>query len=132
MLDHAKRIFQTDNFFAGIPSNLEAMSTEDCSTLKHHDFHILGRVVITDKLASKLSALLVNNPEAFYTADANWMRSRIRLISRTAQQLRQDRAQQQWDTSRTRAVRAVRAVLQSDAYQKKQSNLRDVTGNVPS
>jgi hypothetical protein len=91
MLAHAKRIFQTDRFCAGIPSNLEAMSAEDCSTLHHHDFHVLGRVILTAELAVKLRALLGNNPGATYTADANWMRSRIRQISSAAQRLRHDR-----------------------------------------
>lgn len=75
MLAHAKRIFQTDQFCAGIPSNLAAMSAEDCATLHHHDFHLLGRVVINAELGDKLRALLANNPGAIYTADANWLRS---------------------------------------------------------
>lgn len=114
MLTHAKRIFQTDRFCAGIPSNLEAMSCEDCSTLLHHDFHVLGRVILTAELSSKLRVLLKNNPDALYTADANWMRSRIRQISSAAQRLRHGCSPRNgFETARTRAVRAI---LRSDAY----------------
>ncbi|MPQ69229.1 hypothetical protein GC387_21735 [Pseudomonas sp. MWU12-2323] len=118
MLAHAKRIFQTDRFCAGIPSNLEAMSAEDCSTLHHHDFHVLGRVILNTELAVKLRTLLANNPGATYTADANWMRSRIRQISSAAQDLRHDPSRNPFESSRTRAVRAV---LRSDAYHYKQA-----------
>ena len=113
MLGHARRIFQTDRFCAGIPSNLEAMSVEDCSTLHHHDFHVLGRVVLTAELAGKLSALLANNAGARYTADANWMRSRIRQISSEAERLRYEPSRNPFETSRTSAVRSV---LRRDAY----------------
>lgn len=116
MLGHARRIFKTDRFCAGIPSNLAAMSAEDCATLHHHDFHVLGRVVMTVELAGKLDALLANNPGALYTADANWMRSRIRQISSEAERLRYEPSRNPFETSRTRAVRAV---LRSDAYPQK-------------
>ncbi|WP_256587828.1 hypothetical protein [Pseudomonas sp. Irchel 3E13] len=117
MLAHAKRIFQTDRFCAGIPSNLEAMSAEDCSTLHHHDFHVLGRVILTPELWDKLQALLANNQDATYTADANWLRSRIQKISRAAQRLRHEPTRNPFDTSRARAVRSV---LREEAYQYKQ------------
>ncbi|MCE0853527.1 hypothetical protein LU689_26855 [Pseudomonas asiatica] len=117
MLAHAKRIFQTDQFCAGIPSNLAAMSAEDCATLHHHDFHLLGRVVINAELGDKLRALLANNPDAIYTADANWLRSRIRQISLAAKDLRQAPPDNPFESSRTRAVRAV---LRQDAYHQKQ------------
>lgn len=118
MLAHAKRIFQTDRFCAGVPSNLEAMSAEDCATLHHHDFHVLGRVILTSDLAVKLRALLANNPAATYTADANWMRSRIAQISTAAQHLRYEPSHSPFESSRTRAVRSV---LRCDAYRYKQA-----------
>lgn len=118
MLDHARRIFKTDRFCAGIPSNLEAMSAEECSTLHHHDFHVLGRVVMTAELTAKMKALLVNNPGATYTADANWLRSRIRQISSVASRFRCEPAPFPFESSRTRAVRSI---LRSDAYSYKQS-----------
>lgn len=115
MLAHAKRIFQTDRFCAGIPSNLEAMSAEDCATLHHHDFHVLGRVIMTAELELKLRALQANNPGATYTADANWLRSRIRQITNAAQRLRHEPSKDRFETLRTRAVRSV---LRDEAYGK--------------
>lgn len=120
MLAHAKRIFKTDGFCAGIPSNLAAMSAADCSTLRHHDFHVLGRVVMTAELAVKMNALLAGNPDSRYTADANWLRSRIRQISSAAQRFRQEPSRNEWrfESSRTRAVRSL---LCCDAYHYKQA-----------
>lgn len=116
MLKNAIRILGTDRFCVGVPSNLEAMTCADALTLRHHDFHILGRVVLTPELTSKLNALLTNNPGAVYTADANWLRARIREISSAAQALRQDPSTPSWDSFRTRAVRSI---LRNDAYQYK-------------
>lgn len=107
------QIFGTDRFCAGIPSNLEAMSADDCSTLHHTDFHILGRVVMTDDLVQKIDALKANNPDANYTADANWLRARTRKISIEASALTPDRSNGLGDTKRTRAVRNI---LQQEAY----------------
>lgn len=118
MLAQAKRIFQTDKLCAGIPSNLAAMDVGDCSTLHHHDFHILGRVVVTPELAAKLNALLANNPDATYTADANWMRSRLREICSASERLRFDPNRNPFESPRTRAVRSV---IRSDAYECKQA-----------
>lgn len=117
MLAHSKRIFGTDRFCAGIPSNLEAMTAEDAGTLHHHDFHVLGRVIMTRDLALKVQALLRNNPDAYFTSDANWLRARIRQISKAADALRHDRTGG-WESSRTRAVRHA---LRCDAYQYKRA-----------
>lgn len=116
LLDKAKAIFGTDRLCAGIPSNLAAMGAEDAATLNHTDFHILGRVILTADLMKKLSVLLANNPGATYTADANWMRSRIREISQARTVATPDPLGRPGDSSRTRAVRAV---LRQDAYQYK-------------
>lgn len=118
LLEEAKHIFKTSRFCAGIPSNLEAMGADDCSTLYHHDFHVLGRVILTPELKLKLEALLANNPNAIYTADANWMRSRIREISAMTDALRQDKSKTHWDSSRTRAVRSL---LKCGAYDHQQA-----------
>jgi hypothetical protein len=80
MLAAAKSILGTDNFVAGIPSNEAAMSVAEVSTLRHHAFHILGRVQKNDQQIARLSALADNNPSATINADANWMRSRIPTI----------------------------------------------------
>jgi len=113
MLEHAKRIFGTDQFCAGIPSNLEAMSAEDCLTLHHHDFHVLGRVVLTAELRMKLDALMANNPDANYTSDANWMRSRMRKISAAMKGFRGQEYRNPHDTPR---MWAVMEVLRNDPY----------------
>lgn len=113
MLELAKQTFGTDRFCAGIPSNLEAMSAEDCSTLFHSDFHVLGRVILTEELERKLGALKANNPEANYTADANWLRARTKKISVEANSLSPDRSMGLGDTKRTRAVRNI---LRQEAY----------------
>lgn len=113
MLALAKQIFGTDRFCAGIPSNLEAMSADDCSTLFHSDFHILGRVILTEELVKKIAALKLNNPEANYTADANWLRARTKKISVEANSLAPDLSTGLGDTKRTRAVRNI---LQQEAY----------------
>ncbi|MDD1009360.1 MULTISPECIES: hypothetical protein [Pseudomonas] len=113
MLALAKDTFGSDRFCVGVPSNLEAMSAGDCSTLHHSDFHILGRVVMTDELVQKIDALKANNPDANYTADANWLRARTRKISIEVSSLAPDRSSGLGDTKRTRAVRNV---LQQEAY----------------
>ena len=116
LLDKAKAIFGTDSFCAGIPSNLAAMGAEDSATITHTDFHILGRVILTADLKSKLSVLLANNPGATYTADANWLRSRISEIKQARTVATPDPMGRPTDSSRTRAVREV---LRKDAYQYK-------------
>lgn len=116
LLDAATDIFGTARFCAGIPSNLAAMGADDAATLHHTDFHILGRVIITDDLRAKLSALLANNPNATYTSDANWLRSRLKEISQARTVAPPNPLCRPIDSSRTRAVRAV---LQVDAYQYK-------------
>jgi hypothetical protein len=104
MLEFAKQIFQTDRFTAGIPSNLEAMSVRDCATLRHHDFHVLGRVVATDEVQAKVDVLRDNNPGATLTADANWLRSRLAKVAAVVTQPLDLRVM---DTRRTQAVRQV-------------------------
>ncbi|WP_262381982.1 hypothetical protein [Pseudomonas proteolytica] len=111
MLEKATEIFKTSRFAAGIPSNLEALTAADCSTLWHQDFHILGRVKITPDLSLKLQALSKNNPGAQFTSDANWLRSRLKKIS-SMQTTRLDMRYQ----VETRRTQAVRAVLDFDAY----------------
>ena len=118
LLDAAKKVFGTARVCAGIPSNLAAMGVDDVARLKHTDFHILGRVVLTPDLMKKLSVLLLNNPGATYTADANWMRSRIRDIAQARTVASPDPLGRPQDSARTRAVRAV---LRQDAYRYKNS-----------
>lgn len=113
LLEKAKRIFGTDKLCAGIPSNLSAMPPADCATLHHHDFHILGRVVMTEELRQKMAALQANNPLANFTADANWLRSRIRKLSLPEARI-PNTSGMPHDSRRTRAVKRL---LISEAYQ---------------
>ncbi|WP_434716344.1 hypothetical protein [Paraburkholderia sp. A3RO-2L] len=80
MLERAKSILGTGQFVAGIPSNAEAMSVAECATLKHHSFHVLGRVQMNEDQVARIEALRTLQPQAEITADANWMRSRIDQI----------------------------------------------------
>lgn len=80
MLSRVTSILGTDVFVAGIPSNAEAMSVEECATLKHHRFHVLGRVQMNAEQVARFAALRHLQPQAEITADANWMRSRIDQI----------------------------------------------------
>ena len=82
MIEHIAQILGTRNWIAGIPSNKAAMSVEECATLSHNQFHILGRVTLNSEQDLRLKALRRNNPSAFISADANWLRSHIALISR--------------------------------------------------
>ncbi|MNR57883.1 hypothetical protein D3C85_1787480 [compost metagenome] len=68
---------------------------------------------MTEELEKKLEALKANNPDANYTADANWLRARTRKISIEANTLAPDRSRGLGDTKRTRAVRNI---LQQEAY----------------
>lgn len=109
LLALAKELFATDKFCAGIPSNEAALSIDDCRGLKHNDFHILGRVVMSGDVQEKINALLANCQDARLTSDANWLRSRTRTIS----SLRDKMEINQIAMRRTRAVE--RALL-SDRY----------------
>lgn len=99
----------TTMFCAGIPSNEAAMTPEECSWLKHHDFHILGRVKLNPEIAAKVAALMINSPEANLTADANWLRSRTAKASR----LHSAMPQKQFESRRTQAVTHL---LRSEGY----------------
>lgn len=111
MLAIATEIFGTNQFAAGIPSNLEAMTAVDCLTLRHSDFHVLGRVALTDELREKVSALLKANPNAHLTSDANWLRSRVsRLASVPTFRCDYERV------FLTRRTQAVMHLLKSESY----------------
>lgn len=115
LLDEAKRIFGTPRLCAGIPSNLEAMGPEDCATLRHDDFHLLGRVVVTPELGEKLKAILANNPNATLTSDANWMRSRLKKISQALSDTKRPEFGP-GKVSETRRSQALAYVLVKEAY----------------
>lgn len=115
MLAKAVEILGTDQFVAGIPSNEAAMTISQAATLKHHTFHILGRVQRNEQQEARIAALRTLNPDAGLTADANWMRSRTALISSTTEKVKAERRSSkepryQLEGSRTAALtRMIRA-----------------------
>lgn len=119
MIEAAKVIFGTDQFCAGIPSNLAAMPAEQCAKIKHHDFHVLGRVHFSREVQEKFDALIGSNPGARISADATWLRSRTKQLCQTEEVIRQERRRpdysrvERYDSLRTCTVRAL---LRSDAY----------------
>lgn len=108
MIDAVAQILDTDAFIAGIPSNAAAMSLEECASIRHHSFHILGRVQKNDEQLGRIMALRHHQPDAPITADANWLRSRLRVVSQNAEELRAAGAHRTlWaDSVRTQAVAA--------------------------
>lgn len=103
MLARAAAVLGTDRFVAGIPSNKEALSMAECRTLNHHAFHVLGRVQMNQDQIDRLAALTAQNPTAIITADANWLRSRIGIVSELGEGGRRARA------SESKEVRAAAA-----------------------
>lgn len=117
MIDAVRAILETDRFIAGIPSNAAAMSLEECESIEHHAFHILGRVQKNDEQVARIAALRSRQPGAAITADANWLRSRLSLVSRNVHEIRANGIRQEawWEESvRTRAV--VRAIQEDVAW----------------
>jgi len=125
MLARAVAILGTDRIVAGIPSNKEALSLAECASLKHHAFHILGRVQMNQDQVERMGALTAQNPEATITADANWLRSRLGLVSNMADQERRARSSAPvandvatWLRPTTRAVAITSALVQEKAWGK--------------
>lgn len=80
MLARVSAVLGGHRFVAGIPSNKAAMSIDDCATLDHPAFHILGRVQLDELQQQRVEALRARNPAASITADANWLRSRLKAV----------------------------------------------------
>ena len=125
LLQRAKQIFGCDKFCAGIPSNLQVMELQDAASLRHDQFHILGRVVLTPELKVKVQTLIENNPAATFSADANWLRSRITRICSDSNLIRCDTACWPMQSSRTRAVRAL---LRTESYCRSGCNPAEMVG----
>ena len=81
VLDTIRLILEGAPFVIGIPSNKEALSIEECATLHHDAFHILGRVQVDQLQQARIDALMSASPKAELTADASWIRSRLRDVS---------------------------------------------------
>lgn len=99
MLDAVKEVLGTDRFVAGIPSCKAAMSIQECATLTHHSFHILGRVQMDDTQDDRIAALRCGNANAAITADANWLRSRMASVCRMKDDIDGDRREMQLTSS---------------------------------
>ena len=112
MLSAVANILGTHNFVAGIPSNKEALSIEECRTLVHGAYHILGRVSMNDEQVMRIAALRDGSPDARITADANWLRSKIALIRSATEMERQRRKVDgdRWHFDHPRAAAVTRSI----------------------
>lgn len=117
MLAKVAAILGTRQFVAGIPSNKAAMSIQECASLNHHSYHILGRVQMDADQAARMCALARGSSDVVITADANWLRSRLGTVTQLG---RNEHAQFINDTGHTRLVKrspravAIRAALASE------------------
>lgn len=118
VLDEAASILGTRSFVAGIPSNRAALSIEDCRSLRHRAFHILGQVQMTPEQVARIDALRSANPDAFISADANWLRSRIRLVQEqtTAERARRRHHDRIPSLDHPRVAAVARALLNDVAW----------------
>lgn len=80
MIERTAALLGTRQFIVGIPSNRAAMSIRECGTLRHSAFHILGRVQANEEQIERICALRAGNPLARINADANWLRSRMKVL----------------------------------------------------
>ena len=111
LFEEACAILGTRKLACGIPSNAAAMNHADCGTIRNSDFHILGRVRMTDELRLKVSAILASNPGANLTSDANWLRARTAKICRIRAHLPAFSGDFE-----SRRMRAVQALLATEGY----------------
>lgn len=88
LVESIRVILESDSFVVGIPSNAAAMSIEECASLNHHSFHILGRVQKDPEQIARILALRAQQPHAQITADANWLRSRLATVTQKCDELR--------------------------------------------
>jgi hypothetical protein len=115
MLSQVKDILGTDKFVAGVPSNAAAMSVQECSTLEHHSFHILGRVQMNDQQQQRIAALQQRSKDVVITADANWLRSRLKEVCGTSDRFRIAAAgAEQGLNENSHRARAIREVILTD------------------
>lgn len=92
MILEATRILGCSRFIAGIPSNRAAMSVQECRTLQHTAFHILGRVQADQEQLDRIVALRTGNPLSIISADANWLRSRLAKVRHLTQEIGTERS----------------------------------------
>lgn len=118
MVEKVVEILETRDFVLGIPSNKEALSIEECATLRHDRFHVLGRVQQSPEQAARLDALTRHNPNSVVTADASWLRGKISEVCRLTHQIRLGRAVGSEDGERLvlpARTAAITAAIRADA-----------------
>lgn len=94
VLDLIRIILEGAPFIVGIPSNKEALPIEECATLAHSAFHILGRVQVDALQQARIDAILSASPNATLTADASWIRSRLDDVSHATRNVSAERRNQ--------------------------------------
>lgn len=110
MLARVSAVLGGSRFIAGVPSNKAAMSIEECATLDHPAFHILGRVQVDEQQRQRIAALRTLNSEASISADANWLRSRLGAVLRGTQAVRDNPALRGCAFDHPRAAAVTRAI----------------------
>lgn len=101
VIDLISEMLGTSSFTVGIPSNRAAMSIEECRTLRHHRFHILGQVHLDEVQINRIAALKEGNPANVHlSADANWLRSRMRAVCKATDKERDARQACAGDSTR--------------------------------
>lgn len=114
-LKEVKLAIGTDRFIAGIPSNKAAMKPEEVATLEHPQFHILGRVAFDGDQKARIAAILETNPDASITADASWLRSRLRKVNELREAIHTERLAGAVSSFETPRARAVEELLRDEA-----------------
>ena len=114
MIDRIADILGTRAFIAGIPSARAAMAIEECQSLRHHAFHVLGRVQMDEEQIARIAALRPNNPTATVTADANWLRSHLATVRSLTEDERNRRLQpgMHRELDHPRAIAVEKALLE--------------------
>lgn len=114
MIERVSGILGTTAFVAGVPSNRAAMSVAECAALCHHAFHILGRVQGDEEQQIRVYGLRAKNPAARVTADANWLRSRLKNIQVGTESVRKRRRNEHQAAFDNPRAEAVSHLLRSD------------------
>ena len=117
MIERVATILGSRRFVVGVPSNRAAMGVDECRTLRHHTFHVLGRVQADEEQVERIGALRAGNPGAAVNADANWLRSRmadVRNATEDERELRRNRVARPLVILDHPRAEAVRRALEQD------------------
>lgn len=116
VVDKISAILGTNRFIVGIPSNQDALSIAECESIRHHTFHILGRVQIDETQTLRTKALLATNPDASISYDACWLQSRLKKIG-IQSQLEREGAMEYCDYApRHPRAAAITKLIESDQW----------------